>query len=175
MTPALLNSLVIQPVVAELNWPQPRERAVLLLAIATQESGLRHRVQQPTGPARSWWQLELSTAIDCCTRNYEVRNLCAEIGREYEHSDSAACVIAAGILRITRGKLPKVGDVEKAWNYYLKAWRPGKPAQERWQQAYEQAARFDAGHLLYRDVRYPRVALSEQAIPAADIGWVSNT
>jgi hypothetical protein len=189
MTPALLYSLVIQPVVAELNWPQPRERAVLLLAIAIQESDLKHRLQWPSGPAKSWWQIERSTAVDCCTRYKPVANLCAEIGREYENSDLAACAIAAGILRITPGKLPVVGEADESWKYYLKAWRPGKPAPNRWPESYRQSVitagavdgDLGAGEVASR--RPPREAgpvnkpvnLAKQANPAADIGWASNT
>jgi hypothetical protein len=153
MTPALLNSLVIEPVVTELSWPQPTERAVLLLAIAIQESDLKHRVQWPSGPARSWWQIERSTAIDCCTRRKPAAKLCAEIGRDYEHSDLAACAIAAGILRITRGKLPAVGDQDGAWEYYLKAWRPGKPRPEQWQKAYLPTGNANGSRLHYRGCR----------------------
>lgn len=43
MNADLLNRLIIQPVLAELNWPQREERAVLLIAIAGQESGMKYR------------------------------------------------------------------------------------------------------------------------------------
>jgi hypothetical protein len=169
---------------------------VLLLAIAIQESGLKHRFQWPSGPARSWWQIELSTAVDCCTRCEPVANLCAEIGREYEYSDLAACAIAAGILRLTSGKLPVVGDVDGAWNYYLKAWRPGKPMHwteaeysdyrrrvqlplgrgvdrpERWQEAYGQAVRTIAGPVFVAlDLPQP-FGLANRS---TDVNFISNT
>jgi hypothetical protein len=165
MTPALLYSLVIQPVVSELNWPQPTERAVLLLAIAIQESDLKHRSQWPTGPAKSWWQIELKTAVDCCTRCEPVQKLCAEVGSEYWSSDIAACAIAAGILRITPGILPKVGDRDGAWEYYLKAWRPGKPRPERWQEAHEKAV---------QTITWPSFRPIKEGHPYSD-SWVSNT
>jgi hypothetical protein len=156
----------------------------LLLAIAIQESDLKHRLQRPSGRAKSWWQIERFTAIDSCTRCKPVAKLCAEIGMEYEHSDLAACAIAAGILRITPGKLPVVGmaaeEVERAWNYYFKAWRPGKPRPERWPSAYETAMQ-TVVRPEWKLERNPDIGLVPTPISAdnlanpADIGWIPNT
>lgn len=143
MTPAALNRLIVQPVLAELDWPQVEERAVLLIAIAVQESGLKSRRQVPYGPASSWWQIEPATCLDCLGRCKPVRDLWADLGlKRYEvleFSDIGACAIAAGILRLTPGKLPELGDERAAWDYYLKAWRPGKPGPAWWPVSYEMA------------------------------------
>jgi hypothetical protein len=44
------------------------------------------------------------------------------IQRDLEHSDIGACAIA--------------GAYKAAWDYYLHAWRPGKPDEKRWPAAY---------------------------------------
>ncbi|MCA1600336.1 MAG: hypothetical protein LC776_01385 [Acidobacteria bacterium] len=96
-----------------------------------------------------WWQIETDTAIDCLDRCKAVNDLYDLIEPEnfgltrfklvLEYNDLVACAVAAGILRITPGRLPAVGDVSQAWEYYLAAWRPGKPRPERWPEAYKQA------------------------------------
>jgi hypothetical protein len=149
VTPALLHRLVIGPVLAELKWPKLSERESLLLAIAIQESSLMHRRQTPNGPARSFWQIEAETCVDCLARSGTVRKFWDGMGfangvhysveRALENSDIAACAVAAGILRLTPGKLPIMGDEEGAWSYYLKAWRPGRPRKERWRSSYAKA------------------------------------
>ena len=145
MTPELLHSLIVRPVVEELKWPQAPERELLLVAIAIQESKLKDRKQLPFGPALSLWQIEPKTAVDCLKRCMRALELWKELviagALEYHliHNDLAACAVAAGILRITPGKLPEVGDENGAWEYYQKAWRPGKPGPERWNGSYTKA------------------------------------
>jgi hypothetical protein len=132
-------------VAALLPWGQVAEREVLLVAIAIQESGLKHRRQIGGGPARSWWQIEPDTAIDTFQRCLPIRDVWEEFPLgdellvELEHSEIRACAIAAGILRLTPGRLPAVGDEDAAWQYYLKAWRPGKPRPGPWHKAYSDA------------------------------------
>jgi hypothetical protein len=147
MTPELLLKLVVRPVVAHLAWPQPRERELLLVAIAIQESALKHRRQQPSGPARSYFQIESPTAYDCCTRCIPARRFLQELGvktmmispESLEHNDLAACAIAAGILRLHPGRLPELGDHDGAWQYYLASWRPGSPRPASWPASYREA------------------------------------
>lgn len=152
VTPETLSKLVIGPVVAHLNWPQPREREVLLCAIAIQESKLKYRRQMPRGPAMSFWQIEGKTANDCVGRCTPVRDFCkgwvgvsgfsnpGSLG-EYaiRYNDAVACAIAAGILRLHPSLLPEVGDEDGAWRTYVGAWRPGKPRPNSWPDAYKQA------------------------------------
>lgn len=145
MNPSLLKSLIIEPVLHHLDWPQPRERALILCAIAIQESGLRDRRQYPNGPARSWWQIEPLTCEDCVKRCEPVKLFWKSLTMDgrvtdlLEYNDIAACAVAAGILRLTPGLLPAVGDVPQAWEYYLAAWRPGKPRREAWLKSYNRA------------------------------------
>lgn len=156
MTPGLLLKLVVRPVVAYLDWPQPAEREALLVAIAMQESKLRYRRQVPRGPAQSWWQIEPPTAVDCLRRCPPVRELWRELGlglwlgdgpkdqgriEGLAESELGACAVAAGILRLHPGALPWIDEPEKAWRYYLAAWRPGKPRIEGWAAAHEDGVR----------------------------------
>lgn len=158
MTPDLLASLIIRPVLEHLDWPQPRERAVLLVAIAIQESKLKYRKQMPTGPARSFWQIEHPAALDCIRRCRPVEEFWMDkLGFSpadfassrssgavaMQYSDLGACAVAAGILQLQPGRLPRVSNmhVDVAWFYYLKSWRPGKPRPDSWAKAYSEAMR----------------------------------
>lgn len=130
-------------------WPVTIERGeracVLLTAIALQESDGRWRTQQPSGPARSWWQIEPIAVRDVLRRarsivavaldRHGLRAADAEtIHEELGHparDDLAAC-IARAILWLVPVPLPETSREEATWAYYLRAWRPGKPRPERW-------------------------------------------
>ena len=103
-------------------------------------------------------------------------------------SDLGACAIAVGILSLTPGKLPAVGDRDGAWEYYLKAWRPGKPRPERRHEAYQTTMRTVVDGLIVlpvveRSELAPKritpsneaIILAKQVRQTADIGWISNT
>lgn len=149
MTPEILLHLVVRPVVAYLAWPQPTEREVLLVGIAMVESDLRFRKQQPSGPARSFWQIELPTAVDTLKRCKPVRDLWEAlllpeivVHTDVEHTDLGACALACGILRLTEGRLPLLGESsDPQKDYYRRAWRPGKPHDEKWPAAYAAAVK----------------------------------
>lgn len=147
MTPDILLKLVVRPVVAYFDWPQPKEREAILVGIAIVESTLMWRRQMPTGPARSFWQIETPTAVDTLKRCKPVRDLWKElllpdeiVPADVERSDLGACAIACGILRLTDGPLPPLTASHVAYkDYYRKAWRPGKPHDEKWPAAYAAA------------------------------------
>jgi hypothetical protein len=154
MTPEFLLTRIVRPMVDHLGWPQPREREVLLVAIAIQESELKYRRQHRNGPARSLWQIEPTTALDCLVRCSVALEVWESMGFKLDanawspfgsacialqFSDVGACAIAAGILRITPGRLPEVGDQDGAFAYYLKAWRPGVPRKDDWPASYRAA------------------------------------
>lgn len=158
MNPKLLCQLIIRPVLAHLDWPQPRERELLLCVIAMQESGLKHRVQMSSGPARSWWQIEPKTCVDCLSRCKPVDDFwlhtleLGDIRDALQYCDLAACAVAAGILRLHPGNLPEVGLREAAFQYYLASWRPAgweHPSEamgNRWYEAYTQALAAHKAH-----------------------------
>ena len=162
MTPHTLHTMVIDPVLAELPFPQPRERTVLLMAIAIHESNLKHRRQMADGPARSFWQMEAVAVNDTLQRCKPVRDFWhlleleddhvvarpyvwgPQVKRAVELSDLGACALAAGILFLRPGRLPEVGYPYRAWDYYLAAWKPGKPGLARWPGAYRDAMKEDS-------------------------------
>ncbi len=46
----------------------------------------------------------------------------------------------ARLLLLTDAKpLPQIGDVQGAWAYYVRNWRPGKPHPDTWPGLYKQA------------------------------------
>lgn len=114
-----------------------------LVAITLQEDPGRRRRQWPTGPARGLWQFELGTEktragvwgiyLHAASRE-PLRALASARGVPFEpaaiydrlqHDD----VLAAGCARLLMftdpHKLPARGDVEAAWQFYLRTWRPG--------------------------------------------------
>ena len=123
------------------------EAEVMLLAIGLQESRFQHRRQlvgsppRPTGPAKSFWQAEQGGGMVTGLLRYHddrVRDLavglCAvrgvdpsprEVWDAIEHDDVLAAGLARLLLFTDPGRLPKLGDVEGAWQLYLRTWRPG--------------------------------------------------
>ena len=120
------------------------EARVMLLAIGKQESRfIFHR--QVEGPARGFWQFEQgggvkgvlmypSTAAlirEVCEARQVQCNVPA-VYRAIEHDDVLACCMARLLLWTDPGKLPDVNDVDGAWDYYVRTWRPGKPHRDTW-------------------------------------------
>ena len=123
------------------------EAEVMLLAIGLQESRFQHRRQlvgsppRPTGPAKSFWQAELGGGMVTGLLRYHddrVRDLavglCAVRGVDpspravwdaIEHDDVLAAGLARLLLFTDPARLPKLGDLEGAWQLYLRTWRPG--------------------------------------------------
>lgn len=152
MTPATLLSLVVRPTLAWLGPPYAsREAEVMLLAIAGQESRCCYRRQLPTGPARSWWQVEPQTAVAIWRKWPDGKAKLEDLGWEAEEmatmphyclrwSEVGSCVIARGILWLEPSPLPAIGDQQDAWTYYAeRCWRPGKPKPETWAEHYAAA------------------------------------
>lgn len=125
-----------------------REARVLMLAIALQESNLAHR-KQVGGPAMGLWQFEQGGGVHgvlnhAASRLY-ARSVCllravapndGDLYRALSHDDLLACAMARLLLWTDTDALPKIGDVEGAWDYYLRNWRPGKPHPETWRSHY---------------------------------------
>lgn len=131
----------------------------LLLAIGLQESRLAERRQRGNGPARGLWQFELGTRasrggvwgvfLHWQTRDL-LRDVCEARGVEFapkaiwgelEHDDVLAFAVARLLLWTVPEPLPAIGEVERAWQQYLGAWRPGRPHPETWQDLYSEACR----------------------------------
>lgn len=152
-TAPLLLSRVVVPALAKLLPPKydSLQARVMLLAIAAQESGLRTRIQDGSGPAHGLWQSESGGVADVIANKAVVRDalaLCARcavspIGNDAYWAlvtdDAFACCIARLMLFCDPAPLPALGDVQAAWYCYSHNWRPGKPRPEDWSANYAEA------------------------------------
>ena len=153
-TRALLRA-VITPALGCLPPVMRSEHAeATLLAIALQESGLRHR-QQVNGPAHGLFQFEpvgvrgvldhpasYDYAQDACEawlypieRRPDGTATADSVGRVYvaiRDNDVLATILA----RLTLWRLPEPlaerDAPESGYAQYLESWRPGKPRQDHW-------------------------------------------
>jgi hypothetical protein len=127
------------------------EAELLLLAIALQESGARHRAQIK-GPARGYWQFErgggfagilahartgplIHTLIDELNLSADAD----ELWQALPQSELLQTCFARMLLWSDNAPLPAVGDKDAAWAVYLRNWRPGKPSRDRWDASYQGA------------------------------------
>lgn len=124
----------------------------MLLAIGLQESRFEHR-QQIGGPARSYWQAEQGGGMVHGIIRHEasrlyVRSVCLlravaptdrDVYMAIGHDDMLACALARLLLWTDPDPLPVLGDVGRAWDYYLNVWRPGKPHRHTWDEMYAMA------------------------------------
>lgn len=124
----------------------------MLLAIGWQESRFRHR-KQIGGPARGFWQFELGGGVHGVLAHSQTKDLIREalktlayphaptpLGchQAIEHNDVLAAVFARLYLWTSPRTLP-VSESE-AWAEYLAVWRPGKPHEATWSEAWQMAA-----------------------------------
>lgn len=144
------------------------EARVLVLAIGLQESDFRdrrqlvtverggRRVTVPEGPAKSFWQGEVTGGmVHYVPRHPATRELAAHLcqARQVPFEDVAMWnaienddVLAAGLARLLlysdAAPLPALGKRKTAWAYYARNWRPGRPKPEKWPLCYERALEF---------------------------------
>ena len=128
-----------------------REARVLLLTTALQESGLLHRYQlvqgRPgvKGPARGLWQFERGGGVKGVLTHRASAALAKEIQEARGHGSGVDAafqalekddVFAAAMARLLYYtdpyNLPEIGQAQRAWNLYLRTWRPGKPHPDKW-------------------------------------------
>lgn len=127
------------------------EATVQLLAIGLQESRFEHRVQVG-GPAHGFWQFERGGGVRGvlsheATKPYALAAcairgcppLAEDVYRRIVDDDLLACAFARLLLYSDPKPLPVPGQVEGAWGYYLRNWRPGKPHRSTWDGLYRQA------------------------------------
>jgi hypothetical protein len=144
----LLN--VIDPALLLLPVPMRSDRArLMLLTIGLQESRFVYR-RQIKGPARGFWQFELGTSasrggvwgvyLHPRTR-FHLHTLCEHrvvkfapgyVFDTLERDDVLAAGVARLLLWSDPAPLPAENEPEKAWELYLRTWRPGKPHPETW-------------------------------------------
>jgi hypothetical protein len=160
MTPLRLLLTAIRPALADLasggiqDTPAARR---MLLAIALQESGLRHRRQvtasgEEDGPAASFWQFEKGGGCKGVLTHHasakHMRWVCTEYNIEptaqgmwdaMRYND----IVAASAARLLLYTLPQALPVNAAegWDQYIAAWRPGRPHPEKWAECWAIAER----------------------------------
>ncbi|MDO8421577.1 MAG: hypothetical protein Q7S99_05395 [Parvibaculum sp.] len=135
-------NLTIRPALAMMGPKyQGRPVEILLLAIALQESALRHR-KQVGGPARGFWQFERGGVAgvsrhgassakfkDACTA-FLYPPTVDDVYGVIADNDALACVVARLLLYTHAKAIPETGP--EGWAYYEWLWRPGKPHPETW-------------------------------------------
>ena len=143
---------------------------LLMLTVGLQESRFTARRQLiskvvdgkkvlvPEGPAIGFWQFEKGNATSKggvwgVLNHFRVgqiaKEFCLQLGVKVDHETvwramETNDVLAAGFARLLllsdAKALPKIGDVDGAWECYAKrTWRPGKPHRETWDAFYAQA------------------------------------
>ena len=158
MSPLRLLNLAIMPALAELarcGIPDTLDARRFLLAIALQESALRHRRQvvvggAENGPASSFWQFERGGGCKGVLTHYRVAptmlQLCADFNVEptpaglweaMRYHDIVATIAARLLLYTLPSKLATTAD--DGWAQYLAAWRPGRPHPKTWAANWELA------------------------------------
>lgn len=158
MTPALLLRTAILPALGELAMcgiPDTADARRFLLAVALQESGLRHRRQvvaggAESGPAASFWQFEVGGGCKGVLEHYLtascMRGLCKDFNvtvtpqglwEAMRYQDVLAAIAARLLVYTLPQKLPTTP--EEGWVQYIAAWRPGKPHPSTWANAWATA------------------------------------
>ncbi len=162
MTPQELLSSAIVPALTFLHLDSPQARQQLL-AIALQESGIKHRRQvtasgKEDGPAVSFWQLERGGGCTGVLTHTAVegRMRAACIARgiactpaalwEAMKVDDVLGAIAARLLLYTLPQPLPMASVD-GWSQYVAAWRPGKPKPDTWVDNWQTAGRVVRGFM----------------------------
>lgn len=151
MTPSRLLTTAIIPALtdlARLGIKDSFEARRLLLAMALQESGLKHRRQvsaggQECGPAASFWQFECGGGcrgvLTHKVVSQHMKRICEDYGiapteqalwEAMRYQDIVAAAAARLLVYTLPWALPATAD--DGWKQYLAAWRPGKPHPETW-------------------------------------------
>lgn len=125
---------------------------VELLAISGQEASWSARVQGGDGPAHGLWQFERGGGVAGVLSNRstgvmaaaacEAAGVGATANAAYAalmRDDHLAVAFARLLLWSDPAPLPAIGDVDGAWDYYERNWRPGKPGPDRWPGNYDAA------------------------------------
>lgn len=143
MTPEILLNSAIIPALGVLPERMDSTPArAMLLSIAMQESGIRHRVQVG-GPAHGFYQFE-PIGVAGVQQHHATSEFAAGINHTFLYSPNEVYgaiqhndVLASAYARLLLWSLPDAlpggrMDVDYGWNLYVKAWRPGKPHRDRW-------------------------------------------
>lgn len=128
---------------------------VMVLACCYQESKLIHRRQFGNGPARGLAQFEQGNArsrggvwgvVHNRATTFQAMKVAAArkisgapalIWAAMETDDVLSLAFARLLLWADPRPLPEVGDVDAAWETYLRCWNPGKPREDDWPESYD--------------------------------------
>jgi hypothetical protein len=125
----------------------------MLMAIGWQESRFEHRTQLKNGPARGFWQFELGGGVIGVMAHHRSKPhaIAALEALQYpggypphaihsaiQHNDLLAAVFAR--LYLWTSPLPIATTEREAWQQYLGLWRPGKPHEASWSEAWRVAS-----------------------------------
>jgi hypothetical protein len=151
MTPARLLHTAIIPALTDLaatGIADTMEARRFLIAIALQESGLKHRRQvvaggAENGPAASWWQFEkgggcrgvlthptVSQRMKQVCQDYNVDATAGGLWEAMRYQDIVAAAAARLLFYVLPDYLPTTAD--EGWKQYIEAWRPGRPHPQTW-------------------------------------------
>lgn len=151
MTPQILIKNAIDPALTQLPRMDSTNARIILLAIAYQESGAKHR-KQVGGPARGYWQFEQGGGVRGVLNHsaskpyiqhmlgaldYSPDSSAASCYAAIEHNDILAAAFARLLLWTDPAPLPN--NAPDAWGLYMRTWRPGKPHPKAWAQNFMQA------------------------------------
>jgi hypothetical protein len=147
MTPTDLLHTAIIPALTRLKMDSSSARR-FMLAIAMQESGLKHRRQvsadgSESGPAASYWQFEkgggCKGVLEHRTASPFMRKVCDDFNVEpnalalweaMRYQDIVAACAARLLVATLPSALPETAI--DGWAQYVSAWRPGKPKPDTW-------------------------------------------
>lgn len=154
MTPHTLLWLAVDPALHLLGLGMQSDRArAMLVAIALQESRIRHR-RQVGGPARGFFQFELNGIRGVLNHpasqphihqvlqalSYSsVRWTPGDCHTAIEHNDVLAAAFARCLLWTLPDELPQRRQWTVGYDLYLQSWRPGRPRPESWESNYREA------------------------------------
>lgn len=155
LTPENVSKYIVIPTLefmeGAVDIPASDEAHVMVMAIAGQESNWQYRLQQG-GPARSLWQFEkgggVAGVLSHPASSGKIKEICELLGIACDQNtvyeamawnSFLGCAMARLLLYTDAAALPKVGDVNGGWNYYLRNWRPGAPHPEVWPDRYKTA------------------------------------
>jgi len=143
MTPTQFQHRILLPATDAFPYQDNPQSRALLFAIAGQESGWAHRLQEG-GPARGFWQFELggvngvfenpraaSTLLQFC-QDWAIEFTAEAIYEAIAFCDPLAYTCARLALWLDPAPLPAVGAAAAAWSYYVRVWRPGHPRPTDW-------------------------------------------
>lgn len=144
MTPEVLNAQILTPALQLLGARFDKFWArVELVAVALQESSLEDRIQQPNGPARSYWQFERGGGVHGVLTHPATSAPIKAIAWLFDYpadehalhlamtdNDLLAACFARLLLFTDPRPLPQNAD--DGWAQYVDCWGPGKPRPHTW-------------------------------------------